>query len=137
MILKYFFAWFGMVVLAFINGGFRDLAYKSHVGSLAAHQLSTAGLIVLFAAFFRILTKMWPIQSARQAWVIGGMWFLLTVAFEFGMGRFIAGKSWSELLNAYNILEGQVWVLILLWVLAGPFFFFRWEKRDGNRFSQQ
>jgi hypothetical protein len=129
MILKYFFAWFGMMVLAIINGGFRDLAYKSHVGDLVAHQLSTASLIALFAAFFWVLTKMWPIQSARQAWVIGGMWFLMTVAFEFSMGRFMAKKSWSELFHAYNILEGQVWVLILLWVLSGPFFFFRYGQR--------
>jgi hypothetical protein len=27
MILKYFFAWFGMMVLAIINGGLRDFAY--------------------------------------------------------------------------------------------------------------
>ncbi len=49
MILKYFFAWFGMMVLAIINGGLRDLAYKSHVGDLPAHQISTVILIVLFA----------------------------------------------------------------------------------------
>jgi hypothetical protein len=36
MILKYFFAWFGMMILAVINGGFRDFAYKSHVGDSAA-----------------------------------------------------------------------------------------------------
>jgi hypothetical protein len=128
MILKYFGAWFGMMVLAIINGGFRDLAYKSRVGDLAAHQLSTACLIVLFAAFFWVLIRVWPIESASQAWVIGGMWFLMTVSFEFGMGRFMAGNSWSELLHAYNILEGQVWVLIPLWVLAGPYFFFRFVQ---------
>jgi hypothetical protein len=54
MVLKYFFAWFGMMVLAIINGGLRDFVYKSHVGDLSAHQISTVMLIVLFAGYFAI-----------------------------------------------------------------------------------
>jgi hypothetical protein len=82
MILKYFFAWFGMMVLAIINGGFRDLAYKSHVGDLPAHQISTVVLIVLLAGYFRFLTAAWPIRSASQAWIIGGIWSLMTEVSE-------------------------------------------------------
>ena len=97
MMLKYFFAWFGMMVLAIINGGIRDLVYKPHVGDLPAHQISTVILIILLAGYFRLLAAVWPIKSASQAWVIGGMWFLMTEAFEFGVGRFIEGDSWSTL----------------------------------------
>jgi hypothetical protein len=49
MILKYFIVWFGMMVLAIVNGVFRDFTYKPYVGDLAAHQISTAVLIVLFS----------------------------------------------------------------------------------------
>ena len=133
MYLKYLAAWFGMMVLAIINGGVRDFAYKSHVGDLAAHQLSTASLMMLFAVFFWVLVRVWPIESANQAWVMGGMWFLMTEAFEFGMGRWISGNSWSELFHAYNILEGQVWILIPVWVLTGPYFFFRFVQRGSNQ----
>lgn len=125
MILKYLLAWFGMMVLAVLNGGFRDFAYKSLVGDLAAHQISTVVLVVLLAGYFWFLTRVWPIESATQAWIIGGIWFLMTEAFEFGVGRFIAGDSWSKLLNAYNVFAGQVWIFIPLWVLAGPYVFFR------------
>ncbi len=120
MILKYFFAWFGMMVLAIINGGLRDLVYQSHVGDLPAHQISTIVLILLFAVYFRFLTAVWPIKSASQAWIIGGIWFLMTEAFEFGVGRFIEGAPWSELFHAYNVCAGQFWILIPLWVLIGP-----------------
>ena len=125
MILKYFFAWFGMVVLAIINGGLRDFAYKSLVGDLPAHQISTVILIVLLAGYFRFLTAIWPIKSASQAWIIGGIWFVMTEAFEFGIGRFISGYSWSTLFHAYNVFAGQVWLFIPLWVLIGPYVFFR------------
>jgi hypothetical protein len=42
-------------VLAIINGAFRDLVYKPHVGDLPAHQISTVTLIVLLAGYFRLL----------------------------------------------------------------------------------
>jgi hypothetical protein len=74
MVIKYFFAWFGMMIIAILNGGFRDLAYKPHVGDLAAHQISTVILLLIFAGFFWFLVKVWPIGSANQAWLIGGMW---------------------------------------------------------------
>ena len=128
MILKYFFAWFGMMILAIINGGFRDFVYLSHVGNLPAHQISTVILIVLFAGYFRFLTALWPIKSASQAWTIGGIWFLMTEAFEFGVGRFIEGDSWGTLFHAYKVFAGQVWIFIPLWVLIGPYVFFRFVQ---------
>jgi len=131
MIPKYFLAWFGMMILAIINGGFRDFVYKAHVGDLPAHQISTVILVLLLAGYFRVLTNIWPIKSASQAWVIGGSWFLMTEVFEFGMG-FMAGASWSKLFYAYNIFAGQVWIFIPLWVLAGPYVFYRYSIKTRN-----
>jgi hypothetical protein len=128
MTLKYFFAWFGMMVLAVANGAFRDFTYKPYVGDLTAHQISTAVLIVLFAGYFRFLFSTWPIKSAAEAWIIGSIWFLMTAAFEFGMGWFIAGESWDNLFQAYNVFAGQVWIFIPLWVLVGPYVFFRYVQ---------
>jgi hypothetical protein len=64
-------------------------------------------------------------KSASQAWISGGIWFLMTEVFEFGVGRFIEGASWSRLFQAYHVFAGQVWVFIPLWVLIGPNVFFR------------
>lgn len=133
MIVKYLLAWFGMMILAIMNGALRDFSYQPHVGALAAHQISTVLLIVLFAGYFRFLAGVWPLQSAAQAWLIGGLWFLMTEAFEFGMGYFIAGESWDTLLQAYNVAAGQVWVFIPLWVLVGPYVVFRYLQPKQQR----
>ncbi len=70
-------------------------------------------------------------KSAVQAWIIGCMWFLMTEAFEFGMGL-TAGDSWSKLVHAYNVFAGQVWIFIPLWVLVGPYVFFRHaQSKEG------
>ncbi|MGE5808015.1 MAG: hypothetical protein ACM32I_02710 [Nitrospirota bacterium] len=128
MILRYFLAWFGMMVLAIINGGLRDFGYKASVGDLPAHQISTVVLLALLAGYIWLLTRIWPIKSAKQAWIIGVMWFLMTEVFEFGMGL-AQGDSWSELVYAYNVFAGQVWILIPLWVLVGPYLFFRFVQK--------
>ena len=132
MVWKYTLAWFGMMVLAILNGGLRDLVYKPYVGELAAHQISTVSLILLFAAFMWALVKIWPIESAKQAWSIGIIWFLMTEVFEFGMGRFVTGEPWSKIFEAYNVFAGQVWLFIPLWVLVGPYVSYRYAREKNH-----
>jgi hypothetical protein len=45
----------------------------------------------------------------------------MTVLFEFGFGHWIAGKPWNELLAAYSICKGNLWVLVLLVTLISPY----------------
>ena len=47
----YLFAWFPMLILAILNGILRDLGYKKYIGDLAAHQLSTVSLLILFGVY--------------------------------------------------------------------------------------
>jgi hypothetical protein len=128
MLIRYFLAWFGMMILAILNGGLRDVLYKPRVGDLAAHQISTAILLVLIAAYFRILSSIWPIESSKRAWIIGFMWLCMTLVFEIGLVKVLLGYPWSRVLHDYNILAGRVWVLIPLWTLIGPYVFFRLKK---------
>lgn len=93
---------------------------QGRVGDLAAHQISTASLIALLAAFFRILERRWPIPSRRSAFLIGGTWLALTVLFEFGFGHYVDGKSWSKLLENYDLTDGHIWILTLIWIAVGP-----------------
>jgi hypothetical protein len=116
----YFLAWFGMMALAVVNGVVRESFYRGAVGELRAHQISTLTLLVLIFAYVWIITGWWPAVSGEQAWWIGLMWMLMTVTFEFGMGRFISGKPWKELLLDYNVLRGRVWILIPLGTLVIP-----------------
>jgi hypothetical protein len=123
MIWKYFLAWFGMMILAILNGGIRDMLYKQYVGTLNAHQISTVTLLALLSVYFWFLIKVMPPKSSRQAWIIGVIWLLMTEVFEFGMGLYF-GKTWTELSHVYNIFAGQLWVLIPLWIMIGlPIFY--------------
>ncbi len=124
-ILIYICAWLGMVVLAIANGIMRNNTYGHSMSALAAHQLSTIILILLFGIYVFILTGQFRIQSAAEAFVIGGSWLLMTVIFEFIFGHYVAGHSWGRLLQDYNILNGRIWVLILIWTFIAPYVFYR------------
>jgi hypothetical protein len=129
MLWKYILGWFGLLIVAMINGGLRDALYKSAVGELAAHQISTLTGIILFALVIWWMTRLWRIESSQQAWTIGSLWLAMTVCFEFGFFHFVAGKSWGELFEAYNVLAGRVWVFLLIWVLTAPYVFWRARQR--------
>ena len=120
MLLKYTLSWFGLVLLAILNGGVREHLYKARLGDLAAHQLSTILLLLLMTTYVRLLAAAWPLPSIAEAWAIGVIWLMLTLIFEFGFGRFVAGHSWQHLFAEYNLLAGKIWFLIPLWLLIAP-----------------
>lgn len=128
---NYLIAWFGLMILAIINGTIRDFTYQALVGGKIAHQISTVTLVLFFAFYVYILTKKLPLKNSRQAVIIGIIWFIFTEIFEFGLGL-KNGLSWEEMLNAYNLLEGELWVLIPLWVLISPYVFYKWHQGKIN-----
>src|SRR3569832_1047329 len=109
MLFKYFLAWFGMMLMAVLNGGARDLLYKPQFGDLAAHQISTIVLLVLFAAYFGWLTALWRIESAKQAWKIRTMWMLMTLALDVELCRGVLSYPWSRVMQDYNLFAGNIW----------------------------
>ena len=125
MLWTYFFLWFPMLLLAVLNGAAREMLYKGYLGELRAHQLSTVTLLVLFSMYIWVVIRIWPPRSPQQAWLVGVLWLVLTLAFEFGFGTFVGGKAWSELIGEYNLLVGRVWVFIPVWVTVAPYVFYR------------
>lgn len=124
-ILIYAVSWLGLVVLAILNGILRESGYQRLMSELSAHQLSTLLVILLFAGFIWLLTGIFRITSAQQALIIGGMWLVMTVLFEFLFGHYVIGHSWRRLFHDYNLLEGRVWLLVLIWTTVAPYIFYR------------
>ena len=123
--LRYVIAWVPMLIIAITNGAFRQLTFGKVMPELRAHQLSTVIGSALIGLFIWAVVRLWPPDSARQALSTGLVWLALTVAFEFVFGRFIMHRTWSQLLNDYNVIEGRVWVVFLIWLTLAPYVFFR------------
>ena len=128
MISRYLFFWLILAVVAVINGTLRQFTYGRHLPELTAHQVSTVTGILLTGVTVWMLNRFWPIGSAKEAWIIGACWLLMTIAFEFGFGHYVAGHSWSRLFADYNLLEGRVWSLFLVWTAVLPYVVWRLGK---------
>ncbi|KAA3653259.1 MAG: hypothetical protein DWQ11_08965 [Proteobacteria bacterium] len=109
-----------MVVIAIINGSAREAWLVAPLGEAAAHQVSTLSAIVLFGGYIGwVMPRLRP-ASLRQAAGIGGLWLVMTLAFEFLFGHFVAGHTWAALLANYDLSAGRLWPLIPLWVALAP-----------------
>ena len=112
--------WLGATTIGVANGIARRALYEERLGTTGAHYFSTATLLVLLGGYTWLLTRRWPIPRPHDALLIGGVWTALTVTFEFGLGRYVAGDSWAKLLEQYDLARGNVWILVPIWMTIGP-----------------
>ncbi len=129
MIWRALAAWFVMLVVAVVNGAIRDFTYGTRMRELAAHQLSTLTGIVLLGVVMWFYVRLYPPATGGEAWGLGLLWTVLTVAFEFLFFHYAAGHPWAELRANYNVLAGKVWVFVLVWVAVAPYLFFAIQRR--------
>ena len=112
-------AWlaFGAVVVAL--GAARETLLRPRFGALRAEQLET---IVASAVVLALIV--WFVHAARpsprQAFILGGVWVVLTLLFELGVFHFALGVPMDELLAAFDLPHGRLWPLFLLTLFAAP-----------------
>ncbi len=112
--------WLPMIVIAFLNATLRELILIKHFSEFRAHQLSTIVLILLCSVYVWFVFPLLKLETAAQAFLVGFVWLLLTVAFEFSLGR-LTNKSWEYLFRDYNVLAGRLWVLFLICLFTLPY----------------
>ena len=113
-------AWLGATAVGVANAGVRELVYADRVGELAAHQISTATLLAAVTYYIWLVDQRWPVPTMRTALAIGGTWAALTILFEFGLGQYVLGSAWPDLVANYNLAGGRSWVLVPVWMVVAP-----------------
>lgn len=121
----YVLFWLVLLVVAVTNGFVREATYGRVLPDLRAHQLSTLVGMLLSGIAVWTFAYFFPIESERTAILVGVIWLGLTVVFEFGFGRYVAGHSWTTLLADYNLFAGRVWLVFLVWLLTLPYIVYR------------
>jgi hypothetical protein len=112
--------WVAILVLAVANGALRVDVLIPRFGEDVGHMLSTIILctIILIVAWGSIA---WIGPLTRGDTIrVGLVWLALTLAFEFLGGHYLFGTPWPQLLADYNVLQGRIWILVLLTTAAAP-----------------
>jgi hypothetical protein len=112
--------WFLLTISAIIVATFRVEVLLPPFGEQTAHQLGTIlFLIVQFVIIFFFIKKM-KIKETKALLGIGLFWLVITIIFEFVFGHYVMGHSWQKLFADYNLLNGRLWVLVLINNIAAP-----------------
>ena len=120
MVRRALVVWLLMLLAASANGAVRDSLLIPIMGDFAGRALSTLMLSII-VVFLTWLTIRWiDPRGRRDTWIIGGLWVVLTLAFEFVGGHFLFGTQWSQLLEDYNVLRGRIWVVALVTIAVAP-----------------
>jgi hypothetical protein len=119
MVKKSILIWLSIIPLAILNGGFREIFLTPRLGESCAQPIS--GIILLMLLFFVsfILIPRIGTGTSKTYWKIGVLWFTLTIAFETILGLAM-GDTLTELLKAYDVTTGNLWLLVVLFTGITP-----------------
>lgn len=106
--------------IGILNGALRVMTYQKHMPEIRAHQLSCFTGIFFIGLAIYFIDRVWPMESSGQALLIGLIWTVLTILFEFGFGHYVMKHPWEKLVHDYRIDRGRLWVLVLFWILLVP-----------------
>ena len=109
--------WFLIIPLAIINGGLRENVLVK-LGNIA---LPLSGLILsicIFLVAYLLIPKIKNCE-AKDYIIFGVIWFVLTNLFDLFM-YISEGGGFKDLLNSYNFLNGNLWILVVMTTLISP-----------------
>ncbi|HET9136524.1 MAG TPA: hypothetical protein VFO76_07800 [Candidatus Kapabacteria bacterium] len=114
--------WVLFIPVAILNGMIRELTYKNSLGDAAGHQLSSLILVMLFFLVLYLTFRKQVAQlSANTLFSIGTMWAMLAAAFDFIFGHFVDHVDWNILIADYDLTNGRLWPLVLLFLVCSPY----------------
>ena len=120
MVRRSLVVWLVMLVVASVNGALRETLLIPAAGIHAGRAISVLMLSTLVFLLTYVTIRWIHPGTGREAWSIAGLWVALTLAFEFFGGHFLFGNSWQQLLEEYNVLQGRLWIVVLITIAVAP-----------------
>lgn len=124
LILKTALIWLLIACLAVINGLLRENLFAPQFGMTVALPLSGVllSLIIFLVSWLLLPFIRGDYQGSHNRFLLVGLqWVLMTLAFEFLFGHFVAGKPWGEILQIFDVAGGNLMLLVLASCLVSPY----------------
>lgn len=112
-IAKSILIWMALIPLAILNGALRDNVLTPWLGNVALPLSGIILSLLIFGISVILIPKLG--KGNQKTYIVMGMvWLVLTIVFEFGFSLTVEGIPLSVLLAAYDITTGNLWLLVLL-----------------------
>jgi hypothetical protein len=112
--------WFVIAALAVGNGVFRESILVPGIGHNLALPLSGITLSVIVFVMTYLSFSFFGQQSVWGYVLMGIQWVVMTLLFEFGLGYYLLEKPVSEILNVFDIVNGNFFLIVLAVTLLSP-----------------
>ena len=119
-LLRAFVIWLIIIGTETVHGILRALFLVPVVGEFRARQIGAfIGSMLIFGITY--LTIQWiNVQHNKSLFLVGIFWLILTLFFEFILGREVLGLEWSRLLSDYDVPNGGLMPFALLFLVFTP-----------------
>ena len=112
--------WCVLIAVEFIHGTLRTIFLVPVVGDFRSRQIGVFTGSVLILAVAYVLVPWLQANGKRALVLVGILWLVLTVTFEFSFGHFVFGRSWEGVASDYNIFQGGLLPFGLLVLTFSP-----------------
>lgn len=118
--LRSLLVWLVIIGVETIHGILRGLFLAPLIGDFPARRISVfTGSVLIFLVAYVFIR--WIAATTRiQLVFVGLMWVVLTILFEFGLGRFVLDLPWERLTEDYDLTRGGLLGFGLLFMAATP-----------------
>ena len=119
MIKKSILIWLSIIPLAILNGALREAFLTPSIRECCAQLISGITLCLLIFIVSLVFIPRIGRGEEKTYWKIGILWIVLTIVFETILG-ITMGNSFSELLKAYDITTGNLWLIVVIFMGIVP-----------------
>lgn len=130
VLIRAFLVWLVIIAAETVHGILRGVLLVPIVGDLPARQIGVLiGSLLIFAVAYLFIRWM-AVRTRLQFLAVGLLWVVLTVLFEFGLGRLVMGLPWERLTEDYHVTRGGFMGVGLLFMASAPRLA-AWLRRTG------
>ena len=120
LFLKTSMIWMIIALLAILNGIFRESILVTNLGQNTALSMSGIMLCMIVFIVTYISFPLFGKHHALTYFFIGLQWVIMTLLFEFLFGHYVMGKPWSSIFQVFNIMRGNLFIIVLIVSLFSP-----------------
>lgn len=112
--------WLLLMMAETLHGLWRVKVLAVWIGDEFASDVAvfTGSLIILLITFACI--DWIPARDTRTLLLVGSTWAVLTIGYEMALGRIAFDRSWSEIASDFDLFQGKLLPLGLVFLLFAP-----------------
>lgn len=116
-----FIVWLIIIFAESVHGTLRQIFLAPLIGDFPARRIAFfIGMLLIFLIAY-LFIRWIDAPTRKSLFIVGTMWAILTLLFEFSLGFFVLGYSNERMLEDYNLARGGLMGFGLLFMIFAPY----------------